>query len=151
LYTSLSPCSTKNTRAHKDAEKIVKGGDSHQLFSLLSRVKAPFMVGGNCISLYISLLPTDSEAKNMAPVLHEPQLDTILMVENAIKKAETYPTRKELWNSLPKKVQYQTFKRILEYLESSNKIVFNGRRIVWVFPDNPKLTKLLESSLKPLR
>jgi len=87
----------------------------------------------------------------MAPVLHEPQLDTILMVENAIKRAETYPTRKELWNSLPKKVQYQTFKRILEYLESSNKIVFNGRRIVWVFPDNPKLTKLLESSLKPLR
>jgi len=81
-------------------------------------------------------------------VLHEPQLDTILMVEKAIKEAENYPTRKELWNSLPKKVQYQTFKRILEYLESSNKIIFNNRKIVWVFPDNPKLTKLLESSVK---
>jgi len=70
------------------------------------------------------------------------------MVEKAIKEAENYPTRKELWNSLPKKVQYQTFKRILEYLESSNKIIFNNRKIVWVFPDNPKLTKLLESSVK---
>lgn len=87
----------------------------------------------------------------MTSILHEPQLNTILMVENAIKEAKTYPTRTELWKSLPKKIQYQTFRRILEYLESSNKIVFNGREIVWVFPDNPKLTKLLESSLKPLR
>jgi len=84
----------------------------------------------------------------MANILHEPKLDTILMVEKAIKEAETYPTRKELWSSLPKKIQYQTFKRILEYLESSNKIIFNGRKIVWVFPDNPKLAKLLESSIK---
>jgi len=84
-------------------------------------------------------------------VLHEPQLDTILMVEKAIKDAKTYPTRKELWNSLPKQVQYQTFKRILEYLESSNKIVFNSRKIVWVFPDNPKLARLLESKRTALR
>lgn len=81
-------------------------------------------------------------------VLHEPQLNTILMVENAIKEAESYPTRKELWGSLPKKVQYQTFKRILEYLESSNKIMFNDREIIWIFPDNPKLKKLLETSVK---
>jgi len=84
-------------------------------------------------------------------VLHEPKLNTILMVENAIKKAETYPTRKKLWQSLPKQVQYQTFKRILEYLESSNKIILNSRKIMWVFPDNPKLAKLLESSPEPLR
>jgi hypothetical protein len=80
--------------------------------------------------------------------LHEPQLDTILMVEKAIKGAGSYPTKKELLDSLPKKVQYQTFARILEYLESSNKIVLNSRHIVWVFPDNPKLKKLLETSVK---
>ncbi len=88
--------------------------------------------------------------KNMSKtkVLHEPQLNTILMVENAIKEAESYPTRKELLESLPKKVQYQTFQRILEYLESSNKIMFNSREIVWIFPDSPKLKKLLETSVK---
>lgn len=83
-----------------------------------------------------------------AKILHEPQLNTILMVENAIKEAETYPTKKELWQSLPRKIQYQTFKRILDYLESSNKIMYNSRQIIWIFPDNPKLKRLLETSVK---
>jgi len=81
-------------------------------------------------------------------VIHEPQLDTILMVENALREAKSYPTRKELLKSLPKQVQYQTFNRILEYLESSNKIVLDKRKILWVFPDNPKLKELLESSAR---
>ncbi|MCW4034225.1 MAG: hypothetical protein NWF03_02545, partial [Candidatus Bathyarchaeota archaeon] len=58
----------------------------------------------------------------------------------------SYPTKKELLENLPKKIQYQTFNRILDYLESSNKIMFNGRNIIWIFPDNPKLKKLLETS-----
>jgi hypothetical protein len=81
-------------------------------------------------------------------ILHEPQLDTILMVENAIREAKEYPTKMALLKSLPKQIQYQTFNRILEYLESSNKIVFDGRRIVWVFADNLKLKGLLEDSVK---
>ncbi len=84
----------------------------------------------------------------MARVLHEPKLDTILMVERAIKEAKKYPSRMELWRSLPKKIQYQTFKRILEYLEYSNKIMFNGREIIWIFPDIPKLKKMLETSVR---
>jgi len=86
--------------------------------------------------------------KMQTKILHEPQLDTIMMVEKAIKEAESYPTKKELLEALPKKVQYQTFNRILDYLESSNKIMFNKRRIVWIFPDNPKLKRLLETSVK---
>jgi mannose/fructose/N-acetylgalactosamine-specific phosphotransferase system component IIB len=81
-------------------------------------------------------------------VIHEPQLDTILMVEKAIREAESYSTKKELLQSLPKQIQYQTFNRILEYLESSNKIAYDGRKIIWVFPDNPKLKKLMETTVK---
>jgi S-adenosylmethionine:tRNA-ribosyltransferase-isomerase (queuine synthetase) len=84
----------------------------------------------------------------MSKVLHEPQLDTILMVEKVIRDAQEYPSRMELWRSLPRKIQYQTFKRILEYLEASNKIVFNRGRVVWVAADNPKLKRLLEESVK---
>ena len=84
----------------------------------------------------------------MSVVLHEPKLDTILMVEKALKDAVEYPSRMELWRSLPRKIQYQTFKRILDYLEASNKIVFNKGRIVWVAADNPKLKKILEGSVK---
>jgi hypothetical protein len=81
-------------------------------------------------------------------ILHEPQLDTILMVERAIHDAETYPTKRELLKCLPRQIQYQTFNRILKYLESSNKIAFDGRRIVWVFADNPKLKALLDNSIQ---
>ena len=81
-------------------------------------------------------------------ILHEPKLDTILMVEKAIKEATEHLSRMELWRSLPRKIQYQTFKRILEYLEASNKIVFSESKIVWVAADNPKLKKLLEESVK---
>ena len=47
-------------------------------------------------------------------VLHEPNLATVMMVEKAILDAEEYPTKTKLWNSLPRKVQYQTFLRVLE-------------------------------------
>jgi hypothetical protein len=81
-------------------------------------------------------------------ILHEPRLDTILMVEKAIRESKSYPTKKELLKSLPKQVQFQTLNRILEYLKSSDKIVFDGRRIIWVFADNPKLKELLENSVR---
>lgn len=84
----------------------------------------------------------------MKTVLHEPQLNAVLMAEKAINDAPDYPTRMELWRSLPRKIQYQTFKRILEYLEASNKIVFDKRRIIWIAVDNPKMEKFLEESTK---
>ncbi len=81
-------------------------------------------------------------------VIHEPNLKTILMVEDAIKSSGSYQTKKELWKSLPKKIQYQTLNRILQYLESSNKIMFDSKKIIWIFPDNPKLKELLETSTR---
>jgi len=81
-------------------------------------------------------------------VLHEPQLDTILMVERAIIKCVDYPTRTELWRSLPRKVQYQTFKRILAYLEASGKITFDGNRIIYTGVNNAKLQALMKSSVR---
>ena len=47
-------------------------------------------------------------------ILHYPKLDSILMVEKAIQDAEDYPTRMQLWRSLPKQMQYQTFKLIYQ-------------------------------------
>ncbi len=76
-------------------------------------------------------------------VLHEPNLRSILMVERAIHKAKKYPTKKELWKSLPRQMQYQTFMRIIDYLLASNKIILNAREIVWVFPENPTLKRAL--------
>jgi len=69
------------------------------------------------------------------------------MVEKAIQKSREYPTRMELWKSLPKKMQYQTFKLILEYLEKSNKIMFDNDKIIWIFPNNKKLNTLIQEAV----
>lgn len=79
---------------------------------------------------------------------HEPTLGTILMVEEAIHKAKNYPTKKALWQSLPRKVQYQTFNRVIDYLLASNKIILNDREIVWVFADNARLKRALAKSIR---
>lgn len=89
-------------------------------------------------------------ANTQTKVLHEPKLDTILMVEKAIIEASEYPTRTKLWKSLPRKMQYQTFKRILDYLEASGKIAFDKKKIIYTGVNNPKLEALMKSSVKIL-
>jgi hypothetical protein len=83
----------------------------------------------------------------MENILHYPQLDSILMVEKMIQEAKDYPTRMQLWKSLPKQMQYQTFKLILNYLEKSNKIIFEEDKIVWIFPNSKKLNELIRGAI----
>ena len=74
-------------------------------------------------------------------ILHYPRLDTVIMVEETIKKLDFYPTKMQLWKALPKKVMYQTFNTIIEYLLETNKIIIDERdgKIVWVW--NPEGVK----------
>ena len=79
----------------------------------------------------------------MSAITHMPRLDTIEMVEKVVRKEKTFSSKNQLWRKLPKQVQYSTFKKILDYLESSNKIMYDkDGAIVWIFADNPKLKKL---------
>ena len=85
----------------------------------------------------------------MASTMHSPNLDTILMVEDTIRESKDYPTRMQLWEALPRKVQYQTFQKILEYLEESNKIMFDDHgHIIWIVVSNEKLKDLLRSGVE---
>lgn len=82
-------------------------------------------------------------------VLHYPRLDTVLMVEDAIKSSKDYHTRMTLWRSLPRKVQYQTFGIILSYLQDSKKIILTrDGRIAWVFADSAKAKRLIARSVR---
>ncbi len=80
-------------------------------------------------------------------ILHFPKLDSILMVEKAIINSKDYLKKTQLWKSLPKQMQYQTFKLILDYLENSNKIMFEGDRIIWIFPSNKKINDLIQGAI----
>jgi len=79
--------------------------------------------------------------------LHYPRLDTVMMVEETIQKLNYYPTKTRLWKALPKKVMYQTFCMIIDYLVNLNKIIIDkDGRIIWVW--NPELIKkIMEKGL----
>lgn len=97
------------------------------------------------MSLY-TFIQLSVMARTVTEVLHYPRLDTVLMVEDAIKNADDYPSKTQLWKSLPKQVQYQTFRLILDYLEKSNKILIaKDKKIVWI-GTNAKLDELLKNS-----
>jgi hypothetical protein len=83
----------------------------------------------------------------MSAVLHYPRLDTVLMVEEFIKEHSGEFKKKKLWQSLPKKVMYQTFCTIFDYLKESNKIAVDKEgKICWIW--NPELVKKYMSSLE---
>lgn len=86
--------------------------------------------------------------KSVQEVLHYPRLDTVLMVEETIKNAKEYPTKAQLLEALPKKMMYQTFLLILDYLEKSNKILIDKKdgRIVWIW-DPKGVEKFLKQDL----
>ncbi len=65
-------------------------------------------------------------------VLRFPRLNTVLMVEDFIKKHDGEYKKSNLWKSLPKKMMYQTFCVIIEYLLYSHKILIDKHaRIKW--------------------
>lgn len=73
-------------------------------------------------------------------ILHYPRLDTLLMVEEFIKEHSGEFRKRALWESLPKKVMYQTFCVIFDYLLESNKIAVDREgKVAWIW--NPKLVK----------
>ena len=75
-------------------------------------------------------------------ILHSPTLESVLMVEKAIQKYSQECGKYQLWKKLPKKMMYQTFQVILEYLKESGKIIVDKEGcVIWTF--NPKRIKRL--------
>ena len=73
-------------------------------------------------------------------VLHYPQLDTVLMVEDFIREHSGEFKKKALWQQLPKKMMYQTFCVIFNYLEESHKIARDSEGTIgWIW--NPEGVK----------
>ena len=75
-------------------------------------------------------------------ILHSPTLDSVLMVEKSIQKHSQECGKYQLWRKLPKKMMYQTFQVILDYLEQSGKIMIDKEGcVIWTY--NPQRIKKL--------
>ena len=78
--------------------------------------------------------------QKLTPKVRYPNLQTVFMVEKFIEENNGEFKKTELFEKLPKKMMWQTFQIIMNYLESINKILIeeNGRiGYIW----NPKLTE----------
>ena len=73
-------------------------------------------------------------------ILRYPRLDTVLMVDEFIKEHNGELKKHKLWKSLPKKMMYQTFCVIINYLLYSGKISIDEEgKVGWIY--NPELTR----------
>jgi hypothetical protein len=82
----------------------------------------------------------------MKQVLHYPRLDTVLMIEETLKKTELAISKSELSRRLPKKVMRQTLNVVLDYLEEKGVIMIGKKGVLWVHNESPKMKRLLQNS-----
>ena len=85
--------------------------------------------------------------KEKNPFLRSPTLGTVLMIERTIEEFSGEFNKTELWKKLPKKVMWQTYLVVLDYLENINKIAFDRNGTVgyiW----SPELAKKILKNKK---
>ena len=83
-------------------------------------------------------------------ILHSPTLESVIMVEKTIQKYSQECGKYQLWKKLPKKMMYQTFQTILDYLENSGKILIDKDGcVIWTY--NPEMIRKLISQGVKLR
>lgn len=69
-----------------------------------------------------------------------PTLDTVYMIEKTIEKYSGEYNKTQIWRELPRKVMWQTYKLVINYLGSINKIAV-GRKGILVYIWNPKIVE----------
>ena len=85
----------------------------------------------------------------MQILVHAPTLNTVMMVEETLKKMkESVITIAELKRKLPKQINHNTLMIILRYLEESNKIAVTLGGITWIHNTNPNLRKAIAQGLE---
>ncbi|MAE49951.1 hypothetical protein CMI48_03930 [Candidatus Pacearchaeota archaeon] len=63
--------------------------------------------------------------KEKNQLARSPTLQTVLMVEHFIKENSGEFKKTEIFHNLPKKVMWQTFQVIMEYLEENLKVIYD--------------------------
>lgn len=76
------------------------------------------------------------------PLMRSPTLNTVLTIERTIEKYSGEFNRTELWKKLPKKVMWQTYLTVIDYLQSINKIALD-RDGVLVYIWSPELARIV--------
>lgn len=86
------------------------------------------------------VISTDITKMATQNILRFPRLDTVMMVEKFIQDYDGEYKKKALWQNLPKKMMYQTFCVVIDYLLYSGKISIDAEgKIGWIYyPEKAK-------------
>ena len=72
--------------------------------------------------------------KKQNPKARFPRLDTVLVIEEFIKEHDGEFKKKQMWENLQKKIMYQTFSLVIDYLIISRKISIDSEgKIGWIY------------------
>jgi len=83
--------------------------------------------------------------KHEKNVEHWPSLNTVIMVENVMKKMNgSVISIAEIKRKLPRQVNHNTLMVILRYLEESNKILVSLDGITWIHNSNINLRRAIK-------
>ena len=94
-------------------------------------------------------ISTETESSKDHSLEHSPTLNTVLMVESTLKNIKDSVIKiSDLKKKLPKQVNHNTLKIILEYLEESNKILVTMKGITWIHNTNTNLRKAISQGLR---
>ena len=89
-----------------------------------------------------------TQAQEMESVGHSPTLNTVLMVEEALKDIGEVIRLAELKRRLPKKIMHQTLITILDYLQRSGKIIIGTKGILWIYAEKKELDELIKRGIE---
>ena len=85
---------------------------------------------------------------SQSTILHSPTLESVIMVEKTIQKYSQECGKYQLWKKLPKKMMYQTYQLIIDYLKDSGKIIIDKDKcLIWTY-DPEGIKKLISKGLK---
>jgi hypothetical protein len=81
-------------------------------------------------------------------LIHSPNLESVIMVEKTIEKYSQECGKYQLWKKLPRKIMYQTYLIILDYLKKSGKIIIDKDGcVIWIWASE-KIRELEKKGLK---
>lgn len=97
----------------------------------------------------LKITKTELIEKENNKIKRYPNLNTVLMVEDLLKKHQDTPMKiSEIKKQLPKQIMHQTLIIILEYLWKSGKIIYGPRGVQWIYTEPDHLKKMLEGSIE---
>ena len=79
---------------------------------------------------------------------HSPTLNTVLMVEDVLRKSKEVIKIAELKRKLPKKIMHNTLMKIIDYLQMSGKILISTKGIIWIYTPREKLNELIRRGIE---